>query len=91
MAMPPGLPAPCPPAKRLGEPQPVGQLDQQQRAGVADDAVAVGTGANPRQCLGRLHRQGALLEAGLQPSDSRILPAQEGTCMLTRTLDQAPS
>jgi hypothetical protein len=81
MPMPPGLPATRPPAKRLGEPQPVGQLDQQQRAGVADDAVPVGSDVNPRDCLGTLHQQGALLEPGLQPSDSRILPAQEGTCM----------
>jgi hypothetical protein len=62
MPMPAGLPTAGPPGERLGQPESVGQLDQYQRAGVADNAVAIGGDVNTRAWLGTLHRQGALLE-----------------------------
>ena len=37
---------PGPPAQRAGQPQPVGQLDQQPDTGMADDAVGVGANLN---------------------------------------------
>jgi hypothetical protein len=67
------------PAKRGGQPDAVGQLAQQRRAGVPDHAVPVGGDVEAAGRVGSLHPQGALLEPGLRPSDSRILPAWEGS------------
>ena len=64
-----------PPAQRTGQPEPVGQLTQQRRAGMADHAGAVGGDLKGWTWAGSLHPQGALLEPVMQPSDSRILPA----------------
>jgi hypothetical protein len=63
------------PAKRPGQPDPVGQLPQQRRPGMADHPGAVGGDFDPGRRVGSLHPQGALLEPMMQPSDSRILPA----------------
>jgi hypothetical protein len=63
------------PAKRLGQPEPVGQLPQQRRAGMPDHPGTVGGDFDPGRRVGSLHPQGALLELGLRPSDSRILRA----------------
>jgi hypothetical protein len=63
------------PAKRPGQPEAVGQLPQQRRAGVPDHAGPVGGDFEAAGRVGSLHPQGALLEPGLRPSDSRILPA----------------
>jgi hypothetical protein len=63
------------PAQRPGQPNPVGQLPQQRRAGMADHPGSVGSDFEAGRPVGSLHPQGALLEPGLRPSDSRILPA----------------
>jgi hypothetical protein len=63
------------PAQRPGQPEAVGQLSQQRRPGMADHAGAVGGDFEAGRRVASLHPQGALLEPGLQPSDSRILPA----------------
>jgi hypothetical protein len=72
------------PAKRGGQPEAVGQLAQQRRAGVADHAGSVGGDFEAGRRVGSLHPQGALLEPGLRPSDSRILPAWEGSLRNSR-------
>jgi hypothetical protein len=63
------------PAKRAGQPEPVGQLTQQRRPGMADHPGTVGRDFEPGRRVGSLHLQGALLEPVMRPSDSRILPA----------------
>jgi hypothetical protein len=67
------------PAQRLGQPDPVGQLPQQRRADMTHHPSAVGGDFEAGRRVGSLHPQGALLELGLRPSDSRILPACEGS------------
>jgi hypothetical protein len=62
VAMPAGLPLAGPPAKRGGQPDPVGQLAKQRRPGVADHTVPIGGDLKDRTCAGSLHPQGALLE-----------------------------
>jgi hypothetical protein len=42
---------------------------------MADHASAIGGDFEAGRRVGSLHPQGALLEPGLRPSDSRILPA----------------
>ena len=69
------------PAKRLGQFEPVGQLPQQRRPGMADHPGPVGGDFEPARRVGSLHPQGALLELGLRPSHSRILPAQRAPCV----------
>jgi hypothetical protein len=61
MAVPAALGATCPPAQRGGQPEPVGQLHQQRRPGMAGDPIAVAGDVEPRRRLGSLHPQGALL------------------------------
>jgi hypothetical protein len=67
VAMPAGLTLAGPPAERGGQPQPVGQLAQQRRAGVADHTLAVGGDLKDRTWAGSLHPQGALLEWRMRP------------------------
>src|SRR5215217_1583546 len=52
------------PTKRAGQLDPVGQLPQQRRAGMADHAGAVGGDFEPRTRVGSLHPQGALHDLG---------------------------
>jgi hypothetical protein len=52
------------PAQRLGQPEPVSQLPQQRRAGMADHAGAVGGDFEAGPRVGSLHPQGALLDHG---------------------------
>src|SRR5215217_5376280 len=52
------------PTKRAGQLDPVGQLPQQRRAGMADHAGAVGGGFVTERRLGSLHPQGALHDLG---------------------------
>jgi len=52
------------PAQRPGQPEPVGQLPQQRRAGMADHADPVGGDFEAGQRVGSLHPQGALLDHG---------------------------
>jgi hypothetical protein len=44
--MTPAPATPRPPVQRAGQPQPVGQLDQQSDTGMADDTVGVGANLN---------------------------------------------
>jgi hypothetical protein len=83
MAMPRRLGSVRPPAQRGGQPEPVGQLRQQRRPGMADHTGAVGGDFEACMRPGSLHPQGALLERWMRPSASRILPAQGGTCATT--------
>src|SRR5215216_5820978 len=52
------------PAKRPGQPDPVGQLPQQRRAGMPDHSGAVGGDFEPGRRVGSPHPQGALLDHG---------------------------
>ena len=61
VAVPAGLPLAGPPAKRGGQPEPVGQLGQQRRPGVADHTLAVARDFEACTQAGSLHPQGALL------------------------------
>jgi hypothetical protein len=65
MAVPAALGATCPPGKRPGQPEPVGQLHQQRRPGMASDPIAIAGDVEPRRRLGSLHPQGALLGQGM--------------------------
>jgi hypothetical protein len=53
-----------PPAQRLGQSDPVGQLPQQRRAGMPDHPGAVGGDFEAGRRVGSLHPQGALLGHG---------------------------
>jgi hypothetical protein len=70
------------PAKCPDQPEPVGQLSQQRRAGMPDQVDTVGGDVEAGRRVGGLHPQGALLEPGLRPSDSRMLPAQRAPCVI---------
>jgi hypothetical protein len=61
MAVPTRLVAAGTPAKHPGQLQPVSQLDQQRRAGVADHPVAVAGDFEAGTRLGSLHPQDGLL------------------------------
>jgi hypothetical protein len=77
------LPSACPAIQLGRQPKPVGQLDQQRHPDVPDQSVAVGGDFESCPRLGSLHPQGALLDRGSRPSDSRILPAQRGHLFIT--------
>jgi hypothetical protein len=78
------------PAKRGGQPEAVGQFPQQRRAGVPDHAGPVDGHFEAARRVGSLHPQGALLEPVMQPSDSRILPAREGSLRYLEHLNSTP-
>ena len=79
-----------PPAQRLGQSDPVGQLPQQRRTGMPDYPGAIGGDFEAGRAVGSLHPQGALLEPVMQPSDSRILPAYEGSLRYLGHLNPTP-
>jgi hypothetical protein len=61
VAVPRRVATACPPRQGGGQPEPVGQLDQERRAGVADHPVAVAGDFEAGTRVGSLHPQGALL------------------------------
>jgi hypothetical protein len=79
--MPPAAALWAAPAKRPGQPDLVGQLPQQRRAGMADHADPVGGDFEAGRRVGSLHPQGALLEPGRDPQTAAFSLLERAPCL----------
>ena len=79
--MPPTATLWAAPAKRPGQPNPVGQLPQQRRAGMPDHTDPVGGDFEAARRVGSLHPQGALLEPGRDLQTAAFSLLERAPCL----------